>query len=40
MFMGIAQVSVQLGGAVYPTVSLTNHSCAPNTMRYRLESRL
>ena len=24
----------ELGGAVYCTVSLTNHSCCPNTMRY------
>lgn len=24
----------ELGGAIYPTVSLTNHSCFPNTMRY------
>ena len=23
-----------IGSAVYPTVSLTNHSCAQNTMRY------
>jgi hypothetical protein len=23
-----------LGGAVYPTVSLSNHSCVPNTMRH------
>ena len=27
-------VSVELGGSVYPTVSLTNHACWPNTMRY------
>ena len=25
--------SLELGGAVYPTVSLTNHSCFPNTHR-------
>ena len=24
----------RLGGAVYPTVSLSNHSCVPNTIRY------
>ena len=33
----LLQISLELGGAVYPTVSLTNHSCSPNTMRYRLE---
>lgn len=26
--------NAELGGAVYPTVSLTNHSCCPNTLRY------
>lgn len=26
--------NLELGGAVYPTVSLTNHSCVPNTMRH------
>ena len=26
--------SSDLGGAVYPTVSLSNHSCVPNTMRH------
>jgi len=25
---------IQVGGAVYPSVSLTNHSCHPNTTRY------
>lgn len=24
----------ELGGAVYPTISLSNHSCCQNTMRY------
>ncbi len=28
------RVSNELGGAVYPTVSLTNHACDCNTMRY------
>ncbi|XP_076048660.1 protein-lysine N-methyltransferase SMYD4-like [Oratosquilla oratoria] len=28
--------TVELGGAVYPTIALTNHGCAPNAARYSL----
>jgi len=26
--------NLELGGAIFPTVSLSNHSCVPNTMRH------
>ena len=29
----VGDQSVELGGAIYPTISLSNHSCAPNTAR-------
>lgn len=28
--------SSEIGGAIYPTISLTNHSCCPNTYRYSI----
>lgn len=28
-----ANWNMQIGGAIYPTVSLSNHSCGPNTIR-------
>ena len=28
--------SLEVGGAVYPTISLTNHSCFPNVTRYNI----
>ncbi|KAF2360257.1 SET domain [Trinorchestia longiramus] len=28
--------SLEIGGAVYPTISLTNHSCFPNVTRYNV----
>ncbi len=30
---GLPDKNIELGGAVYTTVSLSNHSCAPNTTR-------
>lgn len=31
-------VSLEIGGAIYPTISLTNHSCFPNVARYNVGS--
>lgn len=31
--------SLEVGGAVYPTISLTNHSCFPNVTRYNIGAR-
>ena len=28
--------SMEIGGAIYPTISLTNHGCFPNVTRYNL----
>ncbi|XP_018009669.1 SET and MYND domain-containing protein DDB_G0284059 [Hyalella azteca] len=28
--------SLEIGGAIYPTISLTNHSCFPNVTRYNV----